>query len=156
MYDGSGLAVDVDNADLDLIKNSGNDYRGAVKAIGTSTVTVGGNGDTSIYSAAIIDGAGGLAGKETTTDSTDTEITTGMDVVSALYAEKGATINLSGNNTIQTYYADPTDEHTSERVVWAYNGAKINIDGVTKIKHLNTISHRIAATLPLPQARRRN
>ena len=134
VYDGSGLAVDVDNADLDLIKNSGNDYRGAVKAIGTSTVTVGGNGDTSIYSAAIIDGAGGLAGKETTTDSTDTEITTGMDVVSALYAEKGATINLSGNNTIQTYYADPTDEHTSERVVWAYNGAKINIDGVTKIK----------------------
>ena len=134
VYDGSGLAVDVDNADLDLTKNSGNDYRGAVKAIGTSTVTVGGNGDTSIYSAAIIDGAGGLAGKETTTDSTDTEITTGMDVVSALYAEKGATINLSGNNTIQTYYADPTDEHTSERVVWAYDGAKINIDGVTKIK----------------------
>ena len=134
VYDGSGLAVDVDNAYLDLTKNSGNDYRGAVKAIGTSTVTVGGNGDTSIYSAAIIDGAGGLAGKETTTDSeTGETITTGMDVVSALYAEKGATINLSGNNTIQTYYADPTDEHTSERVVWAYDGANIDIDGVTNI-----------------------
>ena len=137
IYDGSGLAVDVDNADLDLTKNNGNDYRGAVKAVGTSTVTVGGNGDTSIYSAAIIDGAGGLAGKETTTDSTGTETTTGMDVVSALYAEEGAQINLSGTNTIQTYYADPTDKHTSERVVWAYKGAKIDIDGETHIKTYN-------------------
>ena len=134
VYDGSGLAVDVDNADLDLTKNSGNDYRGAVKAIGKSTVTVGGNGDTSIYSAAIIDGAGGLAGKETTTDSeTGETITTGMDVVSALYAEKGGQIQLSGINTIQTYYADTTDEHTSERAVWAYDGANIDIDGVTNI-----------------------
>ncbi|WP_300626286.1 autotransporter outer membrane beta-barrel domain-containing protein [uncultured Megasphaera sp.] len=105
--------------------------------MGTSTVTVGGNGDTSIYSAAIIDGAGGLAGKETTTDSTGTETTTGMDVVSALYAEEGAQINLSGTNTIQTYYADPTDKHTSERVVWAYKGAKIDIDGETHIKTYN-------------------
>ena len=134
IYDGSGLAIDVDNADLDLIKNNGNDYRGAVKAVGTSTVTVGGNGDNSIYSAAIIDGAGGLAGKETTTDSeTGETITTGMDVVSALYAEKGGQIQLSGINTIQTYYADTTDEHTSERAVWAYDGAKIDIDGVTNI-----------------------
>ncbi|MBM6731447.1 autotransporter outer membrane beta-barrel domain-containing protein [Megasphaera stantonii] len=56
-----------------------------------------------------------------------------MDVVSALYAEKGGQIQLSGINTIQTYYADTTDEHTSERAVWAYDGANIDIDGVTNI-----------------------
>ena len=56
-----------------------------------------------------------------------------MDVVSALYAEKGAEINLSGYNNIYTYYSDPSDEHTSERVVWAYDTADINIDGYTNI-----------------------
>ena len=56
-----------------------------------------------------------------------------MDVVSALYVEKGGQIQLSGINTIQTYYADTTDEHTSERAVWAYDGANIDIDGVTNI-----------------------
>ena len=60
-----------------------------------------------------------------------------MDVVSALYAEEGAQINLSGTNTIQTYYADTTDEHTSERAVWAYAGANIAIDGETHIKTYN-------------------
>ena len=101
----------------------------------TSTFSRIGNGDVSnnVYSAAVIDGAGDLAGKTTTENGDGTVTTTGMDVVSALYAEEGAQINLSGVNNIQTYYGDPSDEHTSERAVWAYKGANITLDGVTNI-----------------------
>lgn len=121
--------VDV-NAGLD------NAIFGAVYATGTakvgenvkaSDVTLTGQTNF-VRSAAVIDGAGDLQGKEVNGD----EIT-GMDVVSALYAEEGASIELSGVNNIQTYYDDPSDEHTSERAVWAYKGADITIDGVTNI-----------------------
>ena len=72
-----------------------------------------------IRSAASITKAGGL------TDTT---------VISALYAEAGAQINVSGaNNTIMTYYSEPTDDTTSERVIWAYDGADIAVDGKTTI-----------------------
>lgn len=95
-----------------------------------------GNGAVSnnVYSAAVIEGAGDLAGK-TQIDNPDPngDKFTGMDVVSALYAEEGANINLSGINNIQTYYGDAEDEHTSERAVWAYKGADITIDGTTNI-----------------------
>ena len=108
---------------------------GKLDAAGTTfSRSAGGDVENYIGSAAVIDNAGGLAGKTTTTDGeTGETTTTGMDVVSALYAEKGGQIQLSGINTIQTYYADTTDEHTSERAVWAYDGAKIDIDGVTNI-----------------------
>ena len=150
---GDGLAISSTNSTVTTVSATGeNGYNaiyGAVSATGKDT-TVGigkldvegntfsriSNGEVanSIYSAAVIDKAGGLTGKETTTDSeTGETTTTGMDVVSALYAEKGGQIQLSGINTIQTYYADTTDEHTSERAVWAYDGAKIDIDGVTNI-----------------------
>ena len=87
-----------------------------------------------VYSAAVIDGAGGLDGKVTTTDpETEESVTTGLDVVSALYAEKGAVINVSGTNDFRTYYSNPLDSYTSERVVWAYDTADINIDGYTNI-----------------------
>lgn len=86
-----------------------------------------------VRSAAVIDKAGDLDGKEIIENGDGTVTTTGMDVVSALYAEKGASINLSGVNNIQTYYDDPSDTHTSERAVWAYKGADITIDGVTNI-----------------------
>lgn len=101
----------------------------------TSTFSRSGNGEVSnyVYSAAVIDGAGDLAGKTTTENGDGTVTTSGMDVVSALYAEEGAQINLSGVNDIQTYYGDPKDEHTSERAVWAYKGANITLDGVTNI-----------------------
>ena len=142
-----------DGGTVDIKAGSLNTVYGAVYATGDETngagsVTIGkldaagttfsrsAGGDVVNYigSAAVIDNAGGLAGKTTTTDGeTGETTTTGMDVVSALYAEKGGQIQLSGINTIQTYYADTTDEHTSERAVWAYDGAKIDIDGVTNI-----------------------
>ena len=112
-----------------------NNLAGAVYATGVDSTTkeatvvnIDSNGNNYILSSAVIANAGGLDGKNTVDN-----VTTGMDVVSALYAEKGAEINLSGYNNIYTYYSDPSDEHTSERVVWAYDTADINIDGYTNI-----------------------
>ena len=116
-----------------------NSISGAVYAAGTDTsVNVKGLEDNYannyVYSAAVIDGAGDLAGKETIKNpETGKEEVTGMDVVSSLYAEEGAEIKLSGVNNIRTYYDDPKDDHTSERAVWAYKGADITIDGNTTI-----------------------
>lgn len=130
---GSGKAINA-LGDSTVTLNANNIILyGAVYAEGSKTsVELSGlnNGDVvnDVFSAAVIDGAGDLQGKEVNGD----EIT-GMDVVSALYAEEGASINLSGVNNIQTYYDDPSDEHTSERAVWAYKGADITIDGVTNI-----------------------
>ena len=50
-----------------------------------------------------------------------------------MYAEAGANISVSGVNNIQTYYADPSDDTTSERAVWAYDGGDITINGATNI-----------------------
>ena len=55
------------------------------------------------------------------------------NVTSALYAQDKAIVNVSGTNNIQTYYSDPNDTSTTERVVWAYQGADINITGNTNI-----------------------
>ena len=55
------------------------------------------------------------------------------NVISALYAQDKAIVNVSGTNNIQTYYSDPNDTSTTERVVWAYQGADINITGNTNI-----------------------
>ena len=124
---------------VDLAAGEQNYLLGAVYANGSGTnVDVKGkNGSTAtnvVRSAAVIDGAGGLDGKVTTTyPETGESVTTGLDVVSALYAEEGASINLSGVNDIQTYYVDPNDKHTSERAVWAYKGADITIGGNTNI-----------------------
>ena len=119
MYALSGSSVD-------LAAGEQNYLLGAVYANGSGTnVDVKGkNGSTAtnvVRSAAVIDGAGDLVGKTTNTNpETGKEEVTGMDVVSALYAEEGASINLSGVNDIQIYYVDPNDKHTSERAVWAY------------------------------------
>ena len=86
-----------------------------------------------IASSTVIHRAGDLDGKETIENPNGEIEVTGMDVISALYAQEGAKINLSGVNNILTYYDDPSDEHTSERAVWAYKGADITIDGVTNI-----------------------
>ena len=56
-----------------------------------------------------------------------------LKVVSSLYAQGGAEINLSGNNTIRTY-ANKEDGTTAERSIWAYDKGKINVDGYTDIR----------------------
>ena len=128
VYSEAGAAVNLQAANANKVS-------GAVYANGSGTDAEGNVVPTSVtldatennvYSAAVIDGAGGLAGK-------DEDPQNGLDVVSALYAENGAKITVSGNNNFYTYYSDPTDTHTSERVVWAYDKANINIDGYTNI-----------------------
>ena len=110
---------------VDLYAGNGNNVAGAVYAYGTITsIDVQGLNDTSskyndIRSAASIANAGGL---------------TNTTVISALYAEAGAQINVSGeNNTIMTYYSKPEDDTTSERVIWAYDSADITVNGNTII-----------------------
>ena len=75
--------------------------------------------DTNIVkSATSIANAGGL--KDTT-------------VISALYAEAGAQINVSGENNTILSYADYDKPEILERAVWAYDRADITIDGATTI-----------------------
>lgn len=139
---GSGKAISA-LGDSTVTLNANNiTLGGAVYAEGSKTSVElsglnNGNAVNDVYSAAVIDKAGDLDGKEIIENGDGTVTTTGMDVVSALYAEKGASINLSGVNNIQTYYDDPSDTHTSERAVWAYQGANITIGGTTNISTSN-------------------
>lgn len=134
-YAGSinGLAISAENSAYVDIKSEVDGITkigGAVYAKDSNTIVsiVGKNNNVknNIYSAAVIENAGDL-------QNSNDEAMKILDVVSALYAEDGATINLSGINNIQTYYADPSDEGTSERAVWVYDKANINIDGYTYI-----------------------
>ena len=57
--------------------------------------------------------------------------------MSALYAEDGANIELTGENKIGTW-ADNRDSNTLERTVWAYSsddtiGSSISFDGAVQI-----------------------
>ena len=126
-----GLAVDANDVSTVVVKgNASNSFGGAVYAngVGTSVIIEGKDipVTNNFYSASVIENAGGLNGK-------DEDPQNGLDVVSALYAENGAQINVSGINNFSTYYSDPKDNYTSERVVWAYDRADINIDGYTNI-----------------------
>ena len=61
----------------------------------------------------------------------------GKRFISALYAEDGANIELTGENKIGTW-ADNNDANTLERTVWAYSsdetiGSSISFDGAVKI-----------------------
>ncbi len=134
-YAGSinGLAISAENSAYVDIKSEVDGITkigGAVYAKDSNTIVsiVGKNNNVknNIYSAAVIENAGDLQ------NSNDEDMRK-LNVVSALYAEDGATINLSGINNIQTYYKNPSDDTTSERVVWAYDKANINIDGYTFI-----------------------
>ena len=106
-------------SNVNLTAANKNDIAGWVYAYGDgTTIDLKGVNDKNVYNSVLsstgVNGAGGL-----------TDIT----VVSALFADNKSNINLSGINNIQTYYDDPEDTHTSERAVWAYKGANINIDG---------------------------
>ena len=137
---GQGFAVSIENTtgieeqqyhEIAILANESNIFSGAVYAKGNgASVKIEGEGNNVVtnnfYSASVIENAGGLKGK-------DEDPQNGLDVVSALYAENGAQINVSGINNFSTYYSDPKDTYTSERVVWAYDRADINIDGYTNI-----------------------
>ena len=137
---GAGEAINALNGSSVTLNANSNNITGAVYAEGDKTsVSLSGfntnsNANNNVYSAAVIEEAGDLTGKTLVKNpETGKDEYTGMDVVSALYAEEGANINLSGVNNIKTYYDDPDDKHTSERAVWAYKGANITLDGITNI-----------------------
>ena len=112
---GSTVALDAGNQ---------NSVFGAVYANGSANdvmthVTLDGTSNV-VQSAAAIANAGGL--------------NDGRDIISALYAEDGAQISVSGaQNVIRTYAENPADPNTLERTIWAYNTADITIDGQTYI-----------------------
>ena len=101
-----------------------NEIQGTVYASGStdadSVTKVEMTGQSNIVqSAAVVAGAG--------------DLNNGKSVISSLYAAGKADISLSGEKNIIRTYADSNDSDQLERVIWAYNGADINIDGTTLI-----------------------
>uniref|UniRef100_UPI0025EC431D autotransporter family protein n=1 Tax=uncultured Succinatimonas sp. TaxID=1262973 RepID=UPI0025EC431D len=105
-----------------------------------------------VWSYGVIAGAGDLDEDATEGESSFKDKT----VISALYAEEGAKITLSGKTNRLYTTAAPNEHDDLERVVWAYNGKEgkattISIDGHTDIstnqydKSLNSIDIAIAA-----------
>ena len=93
-------------------------------------------GTNKVYSYTEIAGAGDI---NTTEDVIDGETNKFKDkrFISALYAEDGANIELTGENTVGTW-AKSTDANTLERTVWAYSsddkiGSSISFDGAVQI-----------------------
>lgn len=135
---GDGLAISPENSSITIVtataENGVNDIRGAVSAAkGASTVKITGD-NNNVYSAAIISGAGDL-------DTSEGSKFEGKQVTSAVYAEKGANINLTGDNTVATW-ADYNDNDTLERTIWAYSddkkvGSTINLTGAAHIRTNN-------------------
>ena len=93
-------------------------------------------GTNKVYSYTEIAGAGDI---NTTKDVIDGKENKFKDkrFISALYAEDGANIELTGENTVGTW-AKSTDANTLERTVWAYSsddtiGSSISFDGAVQI-----------------------
>ncbi len=133
---------------VDLIAANSNILYGAVYASGNTDgnkpaenlkvtkVTIGGISNN-VYSAAVIDGAGDINTKDEVISGGEKNKFFGKRFVSALYAEDGANIELTGENEIGTW-ADSGDSSTLERTVWAYSvddtvGSSINITGASII-----------------------
>lgn len=137
---GQGFAVSIENTtgieeqqyhEIAILANESNIFSGAVYAKGNgASVKIEGEGNNVVtnnfYSASVIENAGNL-------DTSDGSKFEGKQVVSALYAENGAKINLTGENYIGTW-ADNEDEDTLERTVWAYDEGGINITGAVQLK----------------------
>uniref|UniRef100_UPI0026EB37A8 hypothetical protein n=1 Tax=Succinatimonas hippei TaxID=626938 RepID=UPI0026EB37A8 len=137
---GSSVTLDAGNQ---------NSLLGAVYAEGANTsVSLTGKSNT-VSSYATIDNAGDLNTDDAFKDKS---------VISALYAEQGANISLSGASNILRTYAEYENDNQLERVVWAYNGkegekkgSSISIDGYSYIstdsyeKSPNSLDVAIAA-----------
>ena len=131
---GASYAVNaLSGSSVELSAGESNYLLGAVYASGSAgteenkqvtNVTMKGNANQ-VYSNAYIDNAGGLTDK---------------NVISALYAQKGANISLDGDYNILGTYAD-SESTDLERVVWAYDTADIDITGLTAI---STDSYHLA------------
>ena len=129
-------------------ENGGGIYgnKSAVYAISGSTVTLDAGNANAISGAVYASGAGTTVDLTSTgqnTYSTNNDIRSAAaianagglsdTVISALYAEKGANISVSGERNVIRTYADYDKPEELERVVWAYDTADIKIDGASII-----------------------
>ena len=155
---GKGYAIySLSGGSVTLEAGDTNQLVGAVYASGSDTNVFIGNIDESssklnvVKSYAYIEEAGDLD-----EDTTEGEASfRNKNVISALYAEEGAKISLSGKSNQLYTTADPEEHNDLERVVWAYNGGSaattISIDGHTEIstnkydESFNSIDIAIAA-----------
>lgn len=139
---GTAYAVNaLSGSSVDLAAGEQNSLLGAVYANGTGTnVDVKGkDGNTAtnvVRSYTEIAGAGDI---DTISAVIDGETNKFKDkrFISALYAEDGANIELTGENEIGTW-ANSEDSSTLERTVWAYSsdktiGSSISFDGAVQI-----------------------
>ena len=129
---GDKYAINADReGTVDIKADAANKIIGAVyakdKETNVNIQSLNANATTANYiaSATVIHRAGDL-------DKSKDETMKNLKVISSLYAQGGAEINLSGKNTILTY-ANKDDDTTAERSVWAYDKGKINVDGYTYI-----------------------
>ena len=143
---GSGLAIRaLTGGMVDISAQETNSIFGAISSKNEgASVSIDGKTNT-VRSYAVISNAGNL------NSATDDKFKDNH-VISALYAEgKGAEISLTGEQNYLSTLADSSVHTDLERVVWAYDGADINIDGFTSIttdsyeKSLNSIDIAIAA-----------
>ena len=137
---GSGIAVKaLSGAQLTFSAENGwNAHLGAIDTRNAGTeVTLDGTVNA-VYSAATVTNAGGLQDDKDPNEETSFA---GKSVISALYAEGKAYIKADGDWNIFQTKADPTNEDQLERVVWAYDGANIDITGST---YISTDSYSIS------------
>ena len=145
---GGGKGENVTNVNLTTGKE--NYLLGAVYATGRAEKVTGPDADLNKYATKVIlDGAtnkvysyteiAGAGDINTTEDVIDGETNKffGKRFISALYAEDGANIELTGENKIGTW-ANSKDANTLERTVWAYSsddtiGSSISFDGAVQI-----------------------
>ncbi|WP_346682691.1 autotransporter outer membrane beta-barrel domain-containing protein [Megasphaera stantonii] len=130
---GSGRALYATTASTVILaaEQGVNSLSGAVDARNANTAITLNALNNAVYSSAVINNAGGLNKDEDPDPETSFK---DKKVISALYAEDGATIVVSGErNEFRSYAADPSDTGTLERTVWAYDGANIEINGSTLI-----------------------
>lgn len=137
---GSKVDLSVTEDETGVIKGD-NVLAGAVYASGIAVKEEGqkinnvtlNSKSNNVYSHTVIDNAGDI----NTKDGEETNKFFGKRFVSALYAEDGANIELTGENKIDTW-ADNRDSNTLERTVWAYSsddtiGSSISFDGAVQI-----------------------
>ena len=135
-YSNDYAIYSINKSNVSLNAKNSNVLRGAVYAQGADSEIVlqgydeGSNSlKNELYSRKVIDDARDLRSKGETEDEK-------KDVISALYAEEGASITLNGNENIIRTKIDSSSS-ILERAVWAYNGegssSSININGYTDI-----------------------
>lgn len=140
---GTAYAVNaLSGSSVDLAAGEQNYLLGAVYANGTGTIVdvKGKDGSTAtnvVRSYTEIAGAGDIDTTSKVIDGEETNKFKDKRFVSAVYAEDGANIALTGENSIGTW-ADSKDANTLERTVWAYSsdetiGSSINFDGAVQI-----------------------